>query len=126
MLENILLIIVLIMFVYLVLIFINWIKDILQIFIKIISYSNKPTIHKIDGSWEDFGRDPFEVFCATKNINIGDVIVCSSGSWRGVYWQKVSNIDWTTSLELQKLCGGSEEIFNIWSEKNKNLEKKVC
>ena len=63
---------------------------------------------------------------ATKNINIGDVIVCSSGSWRGVYWQKVSNIDWTTSLELQKLCGGSEEIFNIWSEKNKNLEKKVC
>ena len=106
MLENILLIIVLIMFAYLVLIFINWIKDILQIFIKIVSYSNIPTIHK--------------------NINIGDVIVCSSGSWRGVYWQKVSNIDWTTSLELQKLCGGSEEIFNIWSEKNKNLEKKVC
>ena len=125
MIENILLIVVLIMMIYVIFIFMNWIKDIFQIIFKIINVYKKPQIHEINGSWEDLGKNPFEVFSSIENIKIGDVVFCKSGSWKGIYWQKVAAEDWTTSAELQKTCRGDIEIFNHWIENNKNLKKHI-
>lgn len=125
MFENILLIIILVMMIYVIFIFMNWIKDIVEIIFKIVSIPKKPKIHIFNSSLEDSDIDPFKEFSDLKNINIGDVLFCKSGSLKGIYWQKVSDKDWITSLELQKLCGGEIELFNNWAEKNKNLKMLI-
>ena len=125
MIENILLIVVLIMMIYVIFIFMNWIKDIFQIIFKIINVYKKPQIHEINGSWEDLGKNPFEVFSSIENIKIGDVVFCKFGSWKGIYCQKITAEDWTTSAELQKTCRGDIEIFNHWIKNNKNLKKHI-
>ena len=125
MIENILLIVVLIMMIYVIFIFMNWIKDIFQIIFKITNVYKKPQIHLINGSWEDLGKNPFEVFSSIESIKIGDVVFCKSGSWKGIYWQKVTAEDWTTSAELQKTCKGDLKIFNNWIIKNENLKKPI-
>ena len=52
-------------------------------------------------------------------------IFYNKGSWSGIYWQKVSDKDWTTSMELNILCGVSKEKFLAWAEKNNNLRNEV-
>ena len=118
--------IVLVMSLAVVIIFLNYLKEILNILYKIYKGPGKPKEHIIDGAWENHGDDPFYGFnLISDEVGIGDVVFYNKGSWSGIYWQKVSDKDWTTSMELNILCGGSKEKFLIWAEKNNNLRNEV-
>ena len=125
MIENILLTIVLIMVFALLIIFANWINEVFNIFSKIIRLSRKPKIHYIKGSWEDFGNDPFIGFSEVEEVKIGDVVCYLEGSWSNIYWQKISETEFTSSIELQTLCGGDKRKFYEFEEKNSKLKKYV-
>ena len=106
--------------------FLGYLKEISYIFFKIIKGPEKPKEHIIDGAWENHGEDPFYGFnLISDEVGIGEVVFYNKGSWSGIYWQKVSDKDWTTSMELNILCGVSKEKFLAWAEKNNNLRNEV-
>ena len=124
--DYFLLTIIFVMSLAVVIIFLNYLKEILNILYKIYKGPDKPKEHIIDGAWENHGDDPFYGFnLISDEVGIGDVVFYNKGSWSGIYWQKVSDKDWTTSMELNILCGGSKEKFLIWAEKNNNLRNEV-
>ena len=109
-----------------IIIFLKYLCEIAYIFYKIIIGPDKPKEHIIDGAWENHGDDPFYGFnLISDKVGIGDVVFYNKGSWSGIFWQKVSDKDWTTSMELNILCGGSKEKFLAWAEKNNNLRNEV-
>tara|TARA_Y100000816_G_C26094642_1_gene579017 strand:+ start:2137 stop:2463 length:327 start_codon:yes stop_codon:yes gene_type:complete len=95
----------------LIVIFAKWMYEVLHIFLRVIKLSRKPKIHYIKGSRKDFGDDPFFGFAEIKKVKINDVVCYLKGSWSNIYWQKVSDTDFITSIELQILCGGEKENF---------------
>ncbi len=118
--------IVIVMCISVLIIFLGYLKKIIYIFFKIIKGPDKPKKHIINGAWEDYGEDPFYGFnFISDEVGIGDVVFYSKGSWSEIYWQKVSNKDWTTSMELNMLCGGNQETFSAWAENNNNLRNKI-
>ena len=125
MIENILLTIVLIMSFALIIIFADWIREVFHILYRIIKLSRKPKIHYIKGSWKDFGNDPFIGLTQVKEVKIGDVVCYLKGSWSKIYFQKISDVDFTTSIELQTSCGGDIRKFSKWAEQNSELKKYV-
>ena len=109
-----------------IIIFLKYLSEIAYIFYKIIKGPDKPKEHIIDGAWENHGDDPFYGFnLISDEVGIGDVVFYNKGSWSGIYWQKVSDKDWTTSMELNILCGVSKEKFLAWAEKNNNLRNEI-
>ncbi len=124
--DYFLIFIIIVMGISLLIMFLRYLKEIGYIFYKIIKGSDKPKEHIIDGAWENYGDDPFVGFnLISDEVGIGDVVFYNKGSWSGIYWQKVSDKDWTTSMELNILCGGSKEKFLAWAEKNNNLRNEV-
>ncbi len=109
-----------------VIIFLNYLKEILNVLYKIIKGPDKPKKHMISGAWEDYGEDPFYGFNFISNeVKTGEVVFYDKGSWKGIYWQKISDKDWITSMELNILCGGNHEIFSSWAAKNKRLRNEI-
>ena len=125
MIENTLFVVVLIMGFALIIIFAKWVYEVLRIFSRIIKLSQKPKIHYIKGSWKDFGNDPFIGLTQVKEVKIGDVVCYLKGSWSKIYFQKISDVDFTTSIELQTSCGGDIRKFSKWAEQNSELKKYV-
>ena len=125
MIENTLFIVVLIMGFALIIIFAKWIYEVLHIFLRIIKLSQKPKIHYIKGSWEDFGDDPFVGFTEIKEVKIDDAVFYLKGSWSKIYFQKISETDFIASIEFQTLCGGDKRKFSEWAEQNCELKKYV-
>lgn len=124
--DYLLFFIVIVMSISVLMMFLGYLKDISYIIFKIIKGPEKPKKHIIDGAWENHGEDPFYGFnLISDEVGIGDVVFYNKGSWSGIYWQKVSDKDWTTSMELNILCGGSKEKFLAWAEKNNNLRNEV-
>ena len=118
--------IIILMGISVLIMFLRYLKEIGYIFYKLIKGSDKPKEHIIDWAWENHGDDPFYGFnLISDEVGIGDVVFYNKGSWSGIYWQKVSDKDWTTSMELNILCGGSKEKFLAWAEKNNNLRNEV-
>ena len=88
MIENTLFVLVLIMGFALIIIFAKWVYEVLHIFSRIIKLSQKPKIHYIKESWEDFGDDPFVGFTEIKEVKINDAVCYLKGSWSKIYFQK--------------------------------------
>ena len=125
MIENTLFVLVLIMGFALIIIFAKWVYEVLHIFSRIIKLSQKPKIHYIKESWEDFGDDPFVGFTEIKEVKINDAVCYLKGSWSKIYFQKISETDFIASIEFQTLCGGDKRKFSEWAEQNYELKKYV-
>ena len=125
MIENTLFVLVLIMGFALIIIFAKWVCEVLHIFSRIIKLSQKPKVHNIKGSWEDFGDNPFVGFTKIKEVKINDAVCYLKGSWSKIYFQKVSDTDFITSIEFQTLCGGDKKKFSKWADQNSELKKYV-